>query len=98
MSGVHRKINGQLLNLNKRFRDLKFSQRDKIANWLYNEYKEYRCEKNRLPNKPGDEAILSAVMKKIDDAGIWIPEREVYLYYIRKKYHLRKRFEKEMAL
>ena len=45
----------------------------------------------------GDEKILSCVFDKIGEAQIWIPDREIYSYYRRRKKKLQKRLEKELS-
>ena len=91
----HQIVNGKLLQMNKKFDQLKEHQRVKIAEWLYEAYKELRVEQNRVPNGEDDAKIIGAVMKKISDAEIWIPEREVVMYYEEKKARFLKRFETE---
>lgn len=41
---IHKKIDGQLLQLNKKFSDLKMKQKDKITGWVYEEYRKYVTE------------------------------------------------------
>ena len=35
----HKMVNGQLLQMNKTYKDLKNRQKDKIAGWMYEAYK-----------------------------------------------------------
>ena len=58
----------QMINLNKRFSDLKEKQKAKIAEWLYIET--YRFYKEH-----------DTVYAMIEEAGIWIPYAEVEIYY-----------------
>lgn len=88
-------VDGKLLQMNKQFTDLKMKQRDKITAWVYEEYKKYYLKYEAIPNRIGDEAIISAVLQKIDAAEIWIPAGEIYAYYHRKKAHLQTRLENE---
>jgi hypothetical protein len=46
---IHRKIDGQLLQMNKTFSNLKMKQKDKITVWVYEEYKKYVTENERNP-------------------------------------------------
>jgi hypothetical protein len=46
---IHRKIDGQLLQMNKTFSNLKMKQKDKITAWVYEEYKKYVTENERNP-------------------------------------------------
>ena len=41
---IHKKIDGQLLQMNKKFSNLKMKQKDKITGWVYEEYKKYVAE------------------------------------------------------
>jgi len=91
----HQIVNGKLLQMNKKFDQLKERQRVKIAEWLYEAYKELRVEQNRVPNGEDDAQIIGAVMKKISDAEIWILEHEVEMYYKGKKNRYAIRFEVE---
>lgn len=95
MGHPHKKINGQLLQMDKTFSDLKMRQRDKIANWVYEAYKRYYDVKHREPDDAGDECIVREVLERIKDAGIWIPDVEIYYHYERKKAHLRTRRKNE---
>lgn len=91
----HQIVNGKLLQMNKKFDQLKEHQRIQIAEWLYEAYKKMRVEDNRVPNREDDAQIIGAVMMKISDAEIWIPEHEVEMYYKGKKNRYAIRFEVE---
>ena len=41
---THKKIDGQLLQMNKKFTNLKMKQKDKITGWVYEEYRKYVTE------------------------------------------------------
>ena len=79
-------VDGKLLQMNKSYKDLKNSQKDKIANWMYDAYK-----KQKNDGLSQDEA-LELVWEKITEAEIWIPEYEVEQKYSSMK----KRFENRM--
>ena len=42
---IHKKTDGQLLQMNKSFNNLKMKQKDKITAWVYEEYKKYGAGK-----------------------------------------------------
>lgn len=44
---IHKKIDGQLLQMNKSFNNLKLKQKDKITAWVYEEYKKYVTENEK---------------------------------------------------
>ena len=71
----HKMVDGKLLQMNKRYKDLKNRQKDKIAGWMYEAYKKQMSE--GLSN---DEAF-ALVMDKINEAQIWVPEYEVEQKY-----------------
>ena len=83
------------MQMNKRFTNLKMKQRDRITGWVYEEYKKYYLKNEAVPGRSGDEEIVGAILQKIEDADIWIPEEEIYAYYRRKKAHLQTRLENE---
>ena len=78
---IHKKIDGQLLQMNKKFTDLKMKQKDKITGWVYEEYKKYVTEHDKAPDSLADEQIVEAVLDKINETQIWIPGGEIYDYY-----------------
>lgn len=83
----HKMVDGKLLQVNKRYKDLKNRQKDKIAGWMYETYKKQMSE--GLSN---DEAF-ALVMDKINEAQIWVPE-----YEVEQKYNsMKKRFKDRMA-
>ena len=47
---IHKKIDGQLLQMNKKFSNLKMKQKDKITGWVYEEYKKYVTEHEKAPD------------------------------------------------
>lgn len=54
---IHKKIDGQILQMNKQFSNLKMKQKDKITEWVYEEYKKYVTEHDKAPDLPADEQI-----------------------------------------
>ena len=91
----HKMVEGRLLQMDKKFSALKESQKTKIAEWFYEAYRKAYIECGKIPSKRENAMILQYVFQKIDEAGIWIPNREVYAYYNRRKSKLQKRLEKE---
>ena len=95
---IHKKIDGQLLQMNKKFSNLKMKQKDKITGWVYEEYKKYVTEHEKAPDSLADEQIVRTVLDKINEAQIWIPGGEIYDYYRRKKPQLQKRLDNEKLI
>ena len=87
---IHKKIDGQILQMNKQFSNLKMKQKDKITEWVYEEYKKYVTEHDKVPDLLADEQIVEAVLDKINEAQIWIP-MERYTIIIEKRNHNFKR-------
>ena len=83
----HIEVNGKLVQANKRYRDLKMRQKSQISQWLYDAYRKQVAE-----NLTDDEA-LAPVFDKINEAQIWIPEREIINIYHSKKTKFKKRME-----
>ncbi|MBQ6415312.1 MAG: DUF4298 domain-containing protein, partial [Butyrivibrio sp.] len=85
----HKIVNGQLLQMNKPYSQLKNKHKEKISNWMYEAYKKQMTEK--LSN----EEALQIVYDKIDEAKIWIPTHEVEKKYYSKKNQFKKRLAAE---
>ena len=81
------------IRTDKQFRHLKNSQKEKISNWLYDEYKNAYDKIGKAPDSIRNEEIVSAVYEKIEECGMWIPYYEVEKYYCSKKNKHRKRYE-----
>lgn len=45
---THKMIDGKLLQMNKRFSNLKMKQKDEITGWVYEEYKKYVMKYERI--------------------------------------------------
>lgn len=93
----HIRVDGMLLQTDKRFSALKERQKTRIAEWCYEGFKKYYLDSGDFPDRKGDEKILFYVFEKIEEAQIWIPDGEIYDYYRRRKKKLQKRLEKELA-
>lgn len=91
----HIKVDGKLLQTNKRFDQLKNKQKEYISQELYNQCKEYILEKGKFPLKKEKYVIVDKVYEKIEEKGIWIPYAEVYKYFLSKSGKLQNRFIKE---
>lgn len=98
MSGKnHKVVDGRLFQTDKKFSALKERQKAKIAEWFYERYRKCYMESGKLPGKYEDGEILSYVFDRIEEAGIWIPEGEIYAYYRSRKSKMQKRLEKEFS-
>ena len=61
-----------LIRTDKQFRNLKNSQKEKISNWLYDEYKNAYDKIGKVPDSIRNEEIVSAVYEKIEKCGICV--------------------------
>ena len=93
----HELVNGRLLQTNKQYSALKESQKTRIAEWMYESYRDYYVKNKKLPYRAGDTEVLRALSDKIETVGIWIPDGEVTKHYYSRKNKLRKRLQKEFA-
>lgn len=91
----HELVNGRLLQTNKKYSALKESQKTRIAEWMYESYREYYGRHKTLPYKAGDTEVLLALSDKIEMADIWIPGSELTKHYRSRKNKLLKRLKKE---
>ena len=85
----HRMVDGRLLQMNKRYGQLKQKQKIKISEWMYEAYRKQAAE------NLSDEEALQLVFDRIEDAKIWIPEHEIVNHYRAKKSQFRKRLDGE---
>ena len=90
----HIKIDGQLLQTNKKWSSLKESQKQKISTWLREETAAYYQIHQQYPMGRYSEDVVDKVYDKIRSAGIWIPYDEVYSHYTAKKLHIINSLEK----
>lgn len=72
----HVRVNGQLLQTNKKWSHLKNSQRQWIQETTAKEHAAYVSEHDRLPMKKRKEDVLDRVHDCVIERGIWIPYRE----------------------
>ena len=85
----HRMVDGRLLQMNKKYGQLKQKQKQKISGWMYEAYRK-QAEENL-----SDEEALQLVFDRIEDAKIWIPEHEIVSRYRAKKNQFGKRLAGE---
>jgi len=72
-------VNGQLLQMNKRFSQLKQKQQAKIVGWMYEAYE------LQVNEKLTNEEAVDYVYNKIEETKIWVPRYEVEKKYYSKK-------------
>lgn len=74
----HVRVDGQLLQTNKKWSHLKNSQRQWIQEITSKEHAAYVSAHGRLPMKKRKEAVLDRVHDCVVERGIWIPYREFH--------------------
>lgn len=77
----HLKINGRLLQTNKKWSQLKEKQKQYIYDIIKDKYNTFRVKNSRIPNKVEKQTILNEVYSMIEDKGIWIPYSEVNKFF-----------------
>lgn len=69
----HVKVDGKLLQTNKKWSHLKQQQREWVAQITKEEYDRYIVKYKNQPNKSGKAEIIDTVYDKINAKEIWIP-------------------------
>ena len=92
----HKRVNGQLLQTNKTFRQLKQKQKIKINDWMFEAYHNQYLATGRYPGPKEDYKIVANVLEKIEEAKIWIPDYEIEERYEKVKLKLKKRLNGEI--
>jgi len=77
----HIKVNGKILQTNKKYINLKQGQREKIDKWLHEEFVKLAAAYDDKLSKQHRSDIVSAVYKKIEACDIWIPYGEVERHF-----------------
>lgn len=94
----HKMVNGQLIQTDKPFSQLKQRQKEKINEWLYEEYAQVYHKIQKRPDSRHYSDILQTVYDKINDAGIWLPFSELKKYFLAHKNKYSKRCEKQQNM
>ena len=93
----HIKVNGKLLQTNKRFSQLKDSQKDWITTELYKLYHNKMKERRTTRKLPPDhrDAVIASLYEQIQNREIWIPYDEIKKYAFSKTRKIVKSFKKQ---
>ncbi|SFD60446.1 hypothetical protein [Bacillus sp. UNCCL81] len=95
----HIKVNGNFLQTNKRFTQLKSSQKEWIEtelNKLYHDKMKERRTTRKLPPDQRD-TVISSLYEQIQNRDIWVPYSEVKKYAFSKTTKLVKSFKKQFT-
>lgn len=94
----HIKVGGKLLQTTKSYNQLKQKQKDKIAQWMYEETRKFHEQTGEFPTAETDDAVIAAVYDHIEAADIWIPYGEIASRYQGKRTKICERIQKEDTL
>ncbi|WP_227940361.1 hypothetical protein [Alkalihalobacillus deserti] len=91
------KVNGRILQTNKRFSQLKNSQKEWIAAELYKLYHNKMKERRAISKLPPNQRdiVISSLYEQIQNREIWIPYGEVKKYVFSKTTKIVKSFKKQ---
>lgn len=92
----HKVIDGHLLQNNKKYSHLKLKQKNRIAEWMYQETKEYYEKQYVFPDEEHLDDVVKKVYDRIEQAEIWIPYEEVRHHYKKKRSDLNSRVRREL--
>ena len=73
----HVRVNGTLLQTNKKWSHLKQRQREWIYEITRSEHKRFLEKNDRLPMKAGKKELIAVIIAKTDERGIWLPSGEL---------------------
>lgn len=73
----HVKVNGTLLQTNKKWSQLKQKQRTWIYEITRQEHHKFVEKNDRLPLKSGKNELVAVIESKVDERGIWLPSHEL---------------------
>ncbi len=94
----HKKVDGKLLQMNKSYNQLKQKQKEKIAQWMYEETRRFHETTGQFPTAGTEEEVIAALYERIEAADIWIPYWEIASRYSGKRVKLCERIQKEDTL
>lgn len=92
----HVKVDGRLLQTNKKYSQLKLKQKERISQWMYQETKNYCQKYQTFPEDKHLDQIVGGVYERIEAAGIWIPYGEVRKHYKKVRRKLFSRYRNEV--
>ena len=91
-------VNGKLLQMDKKYKHLKQSQKERITQWMFEETKLFYQKNYVFPNEKQVSEVIDRVYARIEDEEIWIPYSEISKRYRSKRSDINKRVRREMNL
>lgn len=92
----HQIVEGKLLQTDKKYAQLKLKQKEKIAEWIFQETRNYYQKHYVFPDDRHICDVIDKVYAKIESAEIWIPYDEVFKHYKKKRADIHKRVKKSL--
>ena len=92
----HKMTDGKLLQMDKKYAQLKLKQKEKIAEWMFQATRDYYTKNYTFPNDRQIEKVVNIVYEKIEEAEIWVPYGEVLRHYKSKRSAINRRVRKEL--
>lgn len=77
MGHPHKKVDEKLLQMDKKFSDLKKRQQEKINEWITEDFVRFMKKNDRFPNKEEIQETVGYVSLKMNAEGIWLPEKAI---------------------
>lgn len=75
----HKRIDGQLLQSDKKYSNLKMKQKENINLWIGQEIRSYYKENGKMPRREQEfQIVLDKLYDRIENADIWIPYGEIH--------------------
>ena len=90
----HEITDGRLVQTDKKYSHLKLKQKEKIAEWMFQETRDFYTKKYTFPNDKQLSEVVDKVYEKIEEAGIWVPYGEVLKHYKSKRSNVNKRVKR----
>jgi hypothetical protein len=77
----HKRVEGRILQINKKWHQLKQKQQIIISTMLRDLYIKFVLENNRKPNKVEKQFIVANVYLELQEKEIWIADNEISNYF-----------------
>lgn len=75
----HKRVDGQLLQTDKKYSNLKMKQKENINLWIGQEIRSYYKENGKMPRREQEfQIVLDKLYDRIENADIWIPYGEIH--------------------
>lgn len=87
----HHIRNGQLVQTNKKWNQLKQNQREWISHALKERYVNHLLQNNGVVTPAECETMLQEVTALLDEKLIWLPEKELRNYFNSRKVKWKKK-------